>query len=50
MLAGFPNIWVMGDAGRGVKGTSRAGAGATGWIVVPFLEMARTGGLDLNLF
>lgn len=50
MLAGFPNIWVVGDGGRGVKGTPRTGAGVTGWIVVPFLEMVRTGGLELNSF
>lgn len=46
VLEGFPSRWVMGDEERGVKGTPRIGAGATGWIVMPFLEMARTG--DLN--
>lgn len=48
ILAGFPKRWVVGDEENGVKGNPRAGPGAIGWIMVPFLKMVRTGRFELN--
>lgn len=48
MLAGFPKRWVVRDEENEVKGNPRAGAGAARWIMVPFLEIVRTGKFELN--
>lgn len=48
VLAGIPKRWVVGDEENGVKRNPKAAAGATGWIMVPFLEMVRTGRFELN--